>query len=609
MLVLAINCANPGTPTGGPRDRKPPVLVSSKPAMNATGFTGNIVTLVFDENVQVKDAASKFVVSPPTAAAPKVDAHGNVVRVRFDGELMPATTYTLDFADCLSDLNEGNVYEGFTFTFSTGESYDTLMISGNLYDAQNIQPCKGVYVLLHSNVHDTAFTHVAPMRIAKTDDYGRFAIKNVPADANYRIYALDDKNRNFMFDQPGEMIAWYPHEVRPSFEIRQIKDSICVDSLSSDTAQWVYEPTLRDTLVYTPDSLILFAFAEEVYDQYIVADERKERRKLSLMFNKPMSVKPQITFPGQDASVPHAVTEYSVANDTCTVWLTDSLIYQKDSVVIAVRYQVLDTLKQMADKTDTLTMWHFAAKEAAPRNNLRRGKKDAKDKKPAVPTLKIDVPNAAGVYGVLPITASTPFHRFDWSAVRLFHKVDTIFEPLQFTHTDDTVNIRRKAIRAEWVAGDEYRLEIDSAAVADIYGLACNKVESRFNIKKLDSYGTLYINVDSVPANGLLQLLTASGEKVARQNYLPANGKAAFRYLKPGDYMIRIVTDSNRNGKWDTGNYADKIEPERVMYYMEKVTVRANWDIKVEFETRRFTPDAFARKFRVQAKNKKGGRR
>ena len=122
----------------------------------------------------------------------------------------------------------------------------------------------------------------------------------------------------------------------------------------------------------------------------------------------------------------------------------------------------------------------------------------------------------------------------------------------------------------------------------------------------MDKYGTLYINVDSVPPHGLLQLTNTKGD-VVRQNVLPQNGKAAFRYLKPGDYMVRILIDDNDNGTWDTGDYANHRQPEHFIYYMEKVSVRANWDIKIDFDTHMFTPAKYANKF--YAKKKNGGSR
>lgn len=610
LLLLAIGCANPGTPTGGPKDHQPPVLVKSVPSPNSTGFSGNMITLTFDENIQLKDQDTKFVMSPPLAVQPKLDAHANVLRVRFDSDtiLMPSTTYTLDFADCLSDLNEGNVYQDFTFTFSTGESQDSMMISGNLYDAQTITPVSGVYVLLQQNLADSAFQTVPPIRIAKTDNYGRFQIKNVPAERDYRIYALNDQNRNFLYDQPGEQIAWLTGTVRPSWVTRQITDSVRIDSLSlsPDTADWVFQHVVRDTLVYTPDSLTLFAFTEDYYNQYITADERKKNNVINITFNKPMKNKPKFTFPGQDENISHAITEYSLGNDTVTLWLTDSLIYKGDSVIVAATYSVLDSLKQLTLKTDTLDLWFFektTAKKDDKGSRRRRNKEP--EKKPEVPTLKLKIGTSVAVFSNLSIESETPFAEFDWNAVHLSHKVDTIYEPMQFSIIADTVNLRHKAIRANWVAGDDYKIAIDSAAVRDIYGLQCNKTESKISVTKLDKYGTLYIIVTNIPNNALLQLVSANGDNVIRQNRVPANGKVAFRYLKPGDYMIRIVSDDNNNGEWDLGNYEQQIQPEKVVYYMEKVNVRANWDIKVDFDVENYSPDKFARKFRTKSTTRK----
>lgn len=607
IVTIVISCANPGTPTGGPKDRKPPVLVRSIPEPNSIGFKGNMVTLVFDENIQLKDQDTKFVMSPPLATAPKLDAHGNMLRIRFESDtcLMPGTTYTLDFADCVSDLNENNILENFTFTFSTGESQDSMMISGNLYNAATIEPMNGIYVLLQSNLSDTAFNKAAPIRIAKTDKEGRFAIKNVPADRSYRIYALDDQNKNFKYDMPGaELIAWHDSIHRPGWEIRQINDSIKIDSLSmsADTAEWVFEHVVRDTLVYTPDSLTLFAFTEDTYDQYITSDERKKKNTLNVVFNNRMKEKPRFSFPGQpneeNKGNEHAVVQYSTYNDTVCVWLTDSTLIKGDSVVMAISYPVLDSLKEMTEHIDTLQFWYFDKPQAKEKEkpSSRRKRDKEKEKKPTVPTLKISVPNSAPVYAPFSLVSQTPYGLINWDGIRLEHKVDTIFEPMKYTSIVDTIDICRVAIRAMLEPGEEYKLTIDSASVRDIYGLQCDKIETRVAATKLDKYGTLYIVVKDAPENSLLQLVNAKGEMI-RQNYVPGNGKVAFKYLKPQEYMIRIVCDDNRNGKWDKGNYEEKKQPEKIVYYMERVTVRANWDIKVDFDTKLYSPDKFVKKF------------
>lgn len=575
-------------------------MLRSTPAAGATGFSGKAVTIMFDENVQLKDADKKFVMSPPAAKKPRVEAHGKQVKVTFDDAevLLPATTYTLDFADCLSDLNEGNVYQNFTFSFSTGQSTDSMMISGNVYDARTVMPVEGIYVLLHENLTDTAFTNVMPIRVAKTDPDGRFAIKNVPAGREYDVYALDDQNRNFLFDQPGEKIAWLGRHVSPSWEIRQVADSVKTDStyVVNDTIHYYYAPTMRDTLTYTPDSLSLFAFDEDRYDQYISVDERKERNKIKIILNKPMARRPRLSFVGHEGERGLSVNQYSPTNDTVVVWMTDTTIWKKDSVVIAVDYLVKDSLGALVDHVDTLKEWHFERKAKEADSGRRRRRKKEDDDKPKVDFLKIKASGTVAPYGELSIFSPTPFARFDWNSVRLSVKVDTIYKPLAFTAINDTVDICRKALKVKWEPGAEYRLEIDSASVYDIYGKWNAPLSQSVKVTTLDKYGVLYIDVDSVPANALLQITDSKGN-VLRQNYLKQNGKAGFRYLKPSDYMIRIIIDDDRDGKWTTGDFAQRRQPEQIIYYMQKVTVRQNWDIHVDFSLKDFTPAAFARKY------------
>ena len=575
-------------------------MLSSTPAPGATDFQGKVVTIFFDENVQLKDADQKFVMSPPTAKRPRVEAHAKQVRVQFDEEeeLLPATTYTLDFADCLSDLNEGNVYENFTFSFSTGESTDSMMISGNVFDAQTLMPVEGIYVLLHANLTDTAFTNATPIRIAKTDSHGRFAIKNVPDNAEYDVYALDDQNRNFMFDQPGEKIAWLGRHVTPSFETRQVADSVRTDStyVLNDTVRYYYSPIMRDTLVYTPDSLTIFAFSEDNYDQYITADERKSRNIISLALNKPMARRPKVTFPGNEGR-DVGVFQYSPTNDTVKIWLTDTTVWHRDSVVIAVNYLWADSLGNLVDKVDTLKEWHFERKAEEPKQKRRRKKTE---EKPKVKMMEVKIATSVAPYADLSINSTTPFASFVWDSVRLFVKADTLFNPVTFTPVEDTVNVCHKAIKFKWEPGAQYKLEVDSAAARDIYGLVNDALSLNVSVTALDKYGTLYIDVDSVPQNALIQLTDMRGN-VVRQNYLKPSGKAGFRFLKPADYMLRILMDDNRDGKWTTGKFADRRQPEALIYYMEKVSIRQNWDIHVNFSTKGFSPDAYARKFGKQS--------
>ena len=76
----------------------------------------------------------------------------------------------------------------------------------------------------------------------------------------------------------------------------------------------------------------------------------------------------------------------------------------------------------------------------------------------------------------------------------------------------------------------------------------------------------------------MLQVLDTKDKLLATQ---PAVEKGTiFKYLKPGDYYVRMFIDENGNGKWDPGDLAKRQQPEVVYYYPKKLTLMANWEFE-----------------------------
>ena len=140
LAMVIVACASIGRPEGGPRDEDPPVFVRSQPSVGSLNFDGKRLVIDFDENVQVKETMDKVVVSPPQKTNPSVSANGKRVIVEFRDTLVKDATYTVDFSDAISDLNEGNALEGFAVDFSTGEILDTLCISGCFFGGWHCSP-------------------------------------------------------------------------------------------------------------------------------------------------------------------------------------------------------------------------------------------------------------------------------------------------------------------------------------------------------------------------------------------------------------------------------------------------------------------------------------
>lgn len=598
LLLMLAACASIGSPDGGPYDEEPPVLLNSSPGLNATNVKEGRIVLEFDENIKLVNAFEKVIVSPPQVEMPEIKYSGKRVTVELKDSLIPNTTYSIDFNDAIADNNEGNPYENFAYVFSTGTTVDTFAVSGTVLNAEDLEPIKGMVVGLHSNPDDSAFVKLPFERVSRTDSRGRFTIKGI-APGSYRVYALADANQNNLFDQKSERLAFMDELVTPYAMPAVRPDTVWRDSVTVDSIRFV------NYTRFMPDDLVLRAFTEEMLVQYLVKSQRDDHRKFTLYFAAPNDEMPVINGLGYDFADKY-VLEASERMDTLTYWLKDSAFYRADTLDMTVTYKVPDSLGVMVDKVDTLYLackkrWETVRKreqkifEDEEKEFLKRARKSADydENNPPVyipkgTPLKVRFNGSASsdVDGNFIFSFDEPLMAVDTAAIRLSHLVDSVWVPADFRFVPNPRNIREYEVFAEWRPKEKFLIEADSAAFKGLYGAVSDKYRQEIIFRPLEDYAVLYLNVNGVGNNAIVQLLNSKGNavKVTRSE----NGRCAFYFVKPGTYYMRIILDENGNGKWDTGDYAKGIQPEKVYYYHHSLDLRAlfeysqdDWDINL----------------------------
>lgn len=582
-VIAAYSCASIGAPDGGPYDEEPPRFVGSTPELHATGNQKSRIELEFDEFIKLEKAAEKVVISPPQMEQPEIKVRGKKVVIELIDSLKDSTTYTVDFSDAIVDNNEGNPMGNFSFSFSTGESIDTLEVSGTVLNAADLEPVKGMLVGLHKNLNDTAFTTLPFDRVSRTDSRGQFIIRGI-APGEYRIFALMDGNQNYLFDSKSERIAFGDSLVIPSWEPAVRQDTLWQDTLTIDTIHTVHYTR------FMPDDLILRVFKEENDRQYLTRSQRDKENHFILTFNAKADSLPGLkglNFDETDAFI----IETTSRNDSICYWIKDSLVYGMDTLEVQLDYLYTDSLNQLVPRTDTIYLANKLTREQRERiqkeaeeekekERKKREKKGLEPEKEPTPFLKmnVDAPSSFDINKNVVLAFDEPVVRFDTAAIHMQVKVDTLWEDTPFLLRPDSVLPRTYEILAGWEPEKEYKLTIDSAAVTGLYGLHTNKSEHTMKVKKLDEYGTLLLNVKNALPGSIVELMDNSG-KVLRQQPVTQEGTADFYFLAPNSkYYIRLFEDRNGNGKWDTGNYSKGLQPEAV-YYFPKV-----WEMKANFE-------------------------
>lgn len=572
-LLLAA-CASIGRPEGGPRDMTPPVVVSSTPAPGSVNVSIGRIDIVFDENITLDDPMNKIVVSPPQKKQAQISSNGRRVRITLRDTLRDSTTYTVDLADAVRDLNEGNILDGLAIDFSTGPSIDTLMISGIVFEGRTLEPAQGMIVGVYSTpVADTALTTLPMDRITKTNALGRFTIRNLKP-GSYRVFAINDLNHDFHWDR-SEDIAFLDRDISPSTMAVEVTDTF-TDAAGNDSL--VTRPATR----FLPDDILLTWFNENYKPLHLVKHERPDARRLTLEMSTHSDSLPQLTLLNTVRAGARldreAVLQSSPGLDSLTYWLRDTTLIGSDTLKIAARYLHTDTLDNITFTTDTLT---FALRQ--PKKKKKRDEET--DSVPKLEFVNIGISSRQPQDLNIPLLfeTSAPTASIDSAGFRIEELVDSVWMPVaaRIPSPPDSLQPMRLLTEMTWKPKTKYRVTIDSLAVTDIYGNHNRPFVQEVSTHAIEDYAALFFNIgDLGPDSAIVELL--SSDKPVRLEPV-RNGVATFEYVTPGAYYARLFIDRNQNGRWDTGSVADTVQPEDVFYFSKKLNLKKNWDVEQQW--------------------------
>lgn len=554
-------------PSGGLKDSIPPVVVRAIPANDQTNFKDKKIQITFNELVKIDGLNEKFVISPPISKRPIFRMKNKTLIVDLNEPLKQNTTYSLDFKDGIADNNEGNRLKNFRLAFSTGPVIDSLRIVGFVKDAFNLEPVRNSTIMLYTGKSDTLVYKKRPDFVAKTDAQGFFAVTNLPADT-FQMYALSDVDNNMKYTAGVDSIAF-------------------LDSLVVPTAKYFPE---RDTTITGPDTLVVFGktrfypdpvyfrrFYERGFDLRLDKYEHPNRKYLDFVFTASVKDTFNITPLNFKPKENWKYIEMSPKSDSIRVWLTDSLDYNRDTLIFNVNYLQQDSLKRFYTKNDTLKLYFTDVLQKVKNKRKERRKTE---KLPTAFTLSSNLKPQFDIYSDIYLTSQEPIASFDTSKVALFIKKDSLYTHIPFKIRPDSVNKRKYIVSHKWEFGSSYKLTIDSAAVWTIYNLPCTKFNSEFGIQDEEHYGKIVVSVQNVTGPTIIQLLNDSkDEQVMQSKTTNKSDTVVFRYLEPQKYMLKAIFDRNNNGKWDPGDLKKREQPEEVMYYLSVIKMRSNFEM------------------------------
>jgi len=524
LSILVINgCAKRGSPSGGPTDSIPPVLVNANPKLNSVNFDSEEIKLTFDEWVKLDKVEDQLIISPPLEKTSyEVKPLSGVTKkvfLKFIDSLESETTYTINFGNSIKDNNEGNPLTFFNYTFSTGEVIDSLYVKGNISDAYDFETDNYVSLQLYridSIFKDSIIFNELPTYIANSLDSTSYQFQNLK-EGKYLIIALKDVDNNYFFDPFYDKIGFIDSLITLP------RDSIIDFKLFKEETALIWDKPH-------------FINSEKIGFGYY---GKLDLKNIEIESSLPDSV--QYTFTKENGK------------DTLNFWLSrnsfDSLnfnLIEKDTVkLVTVKFdRARDTL------IDSLSI--------SPKTT-----------------------NVIHLKETFKLSSNIPLTNIKDSLITI-RDIDSLVIPFTTSIND---NLDEIDIKFEVSPSDNYRIFILPESIKDIKGVVNDTLEYSVVSQSIEDYGNVYLDViRNNQSEFILHMINNNGDIIREFNNVSQNSTYNFEYIKPGKYTFRLIEDSNNNNIWDTGNYLKKVNPEPVYYFSNEIEVRANWDLNETFD-------------------------
>lgn len=524
IIVSLSQCGRRGgSLTGGPKDEDPPILLKSEPESMTTNFKGDKIRLTFDEYIKLKDVQDQLIVSPPLKNQPEISPQGGAqkyVEIKLKDTLKENTTYTINFGQSVQDNNEGNPSSFLTYVFSTGDYIDSLEIQGAIKDAFNQKADEFITVMLYE------------------------------IDSAYTDSTLFKKPPNYITNTLDSTVI---------FSLKNIKEGkYAIFALKDESKNNLFDQNadkigfLNDTIFLPSDSLQLPALTlfKEIPNYSASVPSFVARNRIIFGFygdkNETIKITPLSIIP--DTVKTRILKERD--KDTVNFWFTPN---EMDSIVFTIENEAKKVI-------DTFTI---------------------KRRKVGTDSLKI-IPNQTGSLDFnksFYLAANTPLTQIDTSKMKMLVK-DSI--PFNFDVSFDSI-----ANKIDFIfpldAEENYTLDLLPGAITDFFGQTNDTTNYRLNTRSYSDFGNAKINLTGAITYPLIVQLTNDKGEMQLEFIALDNKPIEFKNINPASYRLRVIYDTNENGKWDTGSYLKNIQPERVSYYPKLIEMRPNWDEEITF--------------------------
>ncbi len=512
-------CARKGSPSGGIKDIIPPKLVRAEPKNRSVNFKANKIRLYFDEYIKLKDL-KQLMISPPLKNKPIITPTG--VASKF---------IEIQLRDTLKENTTYSINFGQSIVDNNEgnpNSFLTYVFSTGTYiDSLSL---KGV---VEDAFKNKAETHISVMLYEIDSTYSDSTIYKKPP--NYITNTLDS---TIFFELKNMKQGKYA-----LFGLKDVGANNLFDQKLDKIA------FLNDTITLPTEKIYLLTLFKEQANYTISVPKFEAKNKIAFGYqgdDKDIEISLLTKLP----DTVKTIIAKQPNKDTLNYWFTP---FSFDSLIFSVANKKIKSI-------DTFVV---------------------KKRKVAIDTLAL-VPSETSTLGfedVFTLSANIPIISTDSSKMTVIDK-DSL--AINATISLDSLN---NSLRIDFKKepNQRYGLKIFPGLIQDFFGNTNDTIAYDFKTNSYADYGNLELTLSgNVTYPAIIQITDEKG-LLKREIYTTEPSVFSIKHIKPGKYLIRVIADTNKNKKWDTGNYLKKLQPERVSHSPKVIEIRSNWKENYNF--------------------------
>lgn len=353
-----------------------------------------------------------------------------------------------------------------------------------------------------------------------------------------------------------------PYKSKPLYSVQSNKDGLAQFAYLSSQSFRVF--AFSDDAQLSESSAIAFLNDAVQSDTSTIADTLWLYQPKSAP-SKPRIIKKNGDLPGRI----ELVTNFDFV-------LNDVLIYDKNEQI--VKHDI-----EQSNRSDSCVIWIAAEENSAytahipyqdtvytARVNFKKLVESKISYKPNIKEEELEISDT------LTIAFNKPIMRFDNEKLLLIRNKDTLKDPQL-----NIYNLRNLRFLDSFVPGEMNNLVFLPETVV-FYDNSSNQdsIVLKFKQKGENKYANLEIELENRPNLPLVIQLYQSNKLIEARSIDAIQTNIFFNLLSPGEYTVSVVLDENANGVWDSGSFFENKQPEKIIVFPQKFTLRANWDTK-----------------------------